>query len=108
MYLGQIVEKAGLAEAFQRPLHPYLQALLSAAPLPDPRIAKKRKPLPLKSLDVPSVDNLPSGCRFHTRCPYAKEICATEAPELKEYEDGHWVACHYTEVIPHWSFTQGS
>lgn len=105
MYLGQIVEKAGLAEAFQRPLHPYLQALLSAAPIPDPRIAKKRKPLPLKSLDVPSVDNLPSGCRFHTRCPYAKDICTTEAPELKEYENGHWVACHYTGVIPPWSLT---
>lgn len=105
MYLGRIVETGVLADVFERPLHPYLQALLAAAPIPDPRIAKGRKPLPLKSLDVPSADDLPSGCTFHPRCPYAKEICAQQVPQLEDREHRHLVACHLVGVIPPWRLT---
>ena len=103
MYLGQIVEKGNFQEVFDRPLHPYLQALISAAPIPDPRIAKKVKPLPLKSLEIPHADNPPSGCRFHTRCPYAEKICEEKVPELKDIGKDHWVACHLVERIPKWT-----
>lgn len=102
MYLGRIVETGGLEKVLQRPRHPYLQALLSASPVPDPKIAKSRKLPPLKSLEIPSAESLPGGCLFHPRCPYTKGICAQEVPELENYGGGHQVACHLTEVIPPW------
>ena len=102
MYLGRIVETGVLADVFERPLHPYLQALLAAAPIPDPKVAKKRKALPLKSLEVAGADAIPIGCAFHPRCPYAKEICTQEVPQLEARGNGHLAACHLVEVIPPW------
>ncbi len=91
MYLGQIVEVAP-AEIFDSPpMHPYTQALLDAAPLPDPELIQEILPLPG---DVPSPLHPPSGCRFHTRCPEAKEICQKDVPQLKEIGPGHLCACH--------------
>ncbi|OYT62045.1 MAG: oligopeptide ABC transporter ATP-binding protein [Thermofilum sp. ex4484_15] len=94
MYLGKILELAPEDEIIKRPLHPYTKALLAAVPVLDLEYAKTREPLPLKRLDVPSPINLPSGCRFHPRCPYAMEVCSREEPLLKEYSKGHYVACH--------------
>ncbi len=91
MYLGRIVELATDKEFYQNPLHPYSQALLSAVPIPDPEI--RRKKLVLQG-DVPSPINPPSGCSFHTRCPECKEICSRQEPPLQDAGDGHWVACH--------------
>ena len=102
IYLGRIVETGKLDEVFQKPLHPYFQALLGAAPIPDPKLARKKKVLPLKSMELPSVENLPSGCSFHPRCPYAEEICTRERPILKEHESSHWTACHRVGYIPSW------
>jgi len=101
MYLGMIVETGEFEEVFQKPRHPYLQALLSAAPVPDPKIAKRKRPLPLKSLEIPSAENPPSGCRFHPRCPYAEDICAQEIPALRSL-DNRLIACHLAERIPEW------
>jgi oligopeptide/dipeptide ABC transporter ATP-binding protein len=91
MYLGRIVELATDKELYQNPLHPYSQALLSAVPIPDPEI--RRKKLVLQG-DVPSPINPPSGCSFNTRCPECKEICSRQEPPLQDAGDGHWVACH--------------
>ena len=91
MYLGRIVEYTEKKELFTNPLHPYTEALLSAVPIPDPAI--KRKKLVLQG-DVPSPIAPPPGCHFHTRCPYAFDRCKVDEPPLKEVTLGHWAACH--------------
>jgi oligopeptide transport system ATP-binding protein len=98
MYLGKMVELADAAEIYDRPLHPYSKSLLSAVPIPDPKIARANKRIPLQG-DIPSPLNAPSGCPFRTRCPYAQERCAQSMPEFREVEKGHLVACHRTEEI---------
>jgi len=91
MYLGRIVELATDKELYQNPLHPYSRALLSAVPIPDPEI--QRKKIVLQG-DVPSPINPPPGCSFHTRCPECLEVCSRQEPTLQDMGDGHWVACH--------------
>jgi len=91
MYLGKIVEMATRQQIFASPKHPYTKALLSAVPVPDPTV--RRTPLILKG-DVPSPINPPSGCRFHTRCPYVFDRCRKEEPELRQRVEGQWAACH--------------
>jgi len=92
MYLGRIVEIASAKDLYTNPKHPYTEALLSAVPIPDPQV--KRKRIMLQG-DVPSPIHPPSGCHFHTRCPMAQHpLCSTEKPVLKPTGDGHWVACH--------------
>jgi oligopeptide transport system ATP-binding protein len=98
MYLGKMVELADAAEIYDRPLHPYSKSLLSAVPIPDPKIARANKRIPLQG-DIPSPLNAPSGCPFRTRCPYAQGKCAESMPEFKEVSTGHFVACHRTEEI---------
>ncbi|AUX32288.1 MULTISPECIES: ABC transporter ATP-binding protein [Sorangium] len=97
MYLGRIVERARPDALFRSPQHPYTQALLSAIPIPDPDQERKRRRLTLVG-EVPSPLNPPSGCHFHTRCPYAMERCSIEVPPLEERRPGHWAACHLTEL----------
>ena len=94
MYLGSMVEFGSKTDIFANPLHPYTKALFSAIPNPNPDIKMKRIAL---AGDIPSPANPPNGCRFHTRCPYAKEICKHITPEYKEYETGHFAACHLLE-----------
>lgn len=91
MYLGSMVETASRDELFLHPLHPYTKALLSAVPVPVPRL--KRERIVLKG-DIPSPANPPSGCKFHTRCPFAVEVCKAEIPLFRDAGGGHFVACH--------------
>ncbi|MBA2876148.1 ABC transporter ATP-binding protein [Thermaerobacillus caldiproteolyticus] len=93
MYLGKMMELTTSSQLFEEPLHPYTEALLSAIPLPNPRLAKKRERIILSG-DPPSPVNPPSGCRFRTRCPYAMDICAKAEPSWKEVKENHWTACH--------------
>ena len=92
MYLGKIVELADADEIYEQPQHPYSQSLLSAVPIPDPRIARANKRIVLKG-DIPSPLNAPSGCAFRTRCQYATEQCACQCPPLEDRGNGHFVAC---------------
>ncbi|EIF00882.1 ABC transporter ATP-binding protein [Saccharomonospora glauca] len=99
MYLGALVEETDADTLYEQPLHPYTKALLSAIPVPDPVVEDSREQI-LLSGDLPSPADPPSGCRFHTRCPWRQEtLCDTERPELREVGDGHRVACHYAEDI---------
>ena len=103
MYLGEVVELSPSRELYERPLHPYTVALVSAVPIPDPRVEARRKRMILRG-DVPSPANPPSGCRFHTRCWLRRELndperCVTETPELRQMTPGHGVACHFAEEL---------
>ena len=93
MYLGKIVEIGPAEEVIHDPLHPYTKVLLSAVPVPDPELSRKKKPIKLKSLDIPSPLNPPPGCKFHTRCPFAIKRCETDEPPLIEVKKDHQVAC---------------
>ncbi len=93
MYLGVIVELAERDELYENPLHPYTEALLSAVPIPDPEVTRARKRIILEG-SPPSPSDPPSGCRFHPRCPLARDHCQTQIPEWREIKRDHWVACH--------------
>lgn len=96
MYLGNLVELADKKDLYNRPLHPYTQALLQAIPVADPT---KRKEMAAIKGEIPSNVFVPKGCRFHTRCPYVKDICKQEVPEFRELEENHFVACHFAGEI---------
>ena len=98
MYLGRMVELAPAAEIYDHPLHPYSKSLLSAVPVPDPKVARANKRIVLTG-DIPSPLNAPSGCPFRTRCKYATEKCAESMPEFNEVSTGHFVACHRVAEI---------
>jgi oligopeptide transport system ATP-binding protein len=99
MYLGRMAEMADRDALYDRPMHPYTHALLSAVPIPDPNLEQSRARIILEG-DIPSPANPPAGCRFNTRCPKAQEgTCDVEVPELRELEPDHWVACHFPEVV---------
>ncbi|MEK4532081.1 ABC transporter ATP-binding protein [Solibacillus sp. FSL K6-1554] len=98
MYLGEIVEVTDSQTLFTEPLHPYSKALISAVPIPNPNIQPDRIIL---SGEVPSPSNPPSGCKFHTRCPFAMDLCKKEKPELMEITEGHTVACHFYREVSH-------
>ena len=99
MYLGKMVELSDWKRLYAQPHHPYTQSLLSAVPIPDPDIQKNRKRIILAG-DPPSPIDPPTGCRFHTRCPIAQDLCGKEAPEFKEVCDGHYCACHFAKPFP--------
>ena len=94
LYLGKLVETAELKELYSRPIHPYTQALLAAVPVPNP---SKRRTSPMPEGEIPNPINPPSGCRFHPRCPYAKDICNQKEPELNELMYKHKIACHFAK-----------
>lgn len=98
MYLGCIVELVESEELYKNPLHPYTKALLTAIPQPNPEVAKKRNRIILRG-EIPSPVNPPSGCKFRTRCPYAKDICSKQAPQLNDFGNGHYVACHFAGKV---------
>ncbi len=93
MYLGHMMEVAKSEELYQNPIHPYTKALLSAIPIPDPKIQRNRQRIELEG-DVPSPINPPNSCRFVDRCPYATDVCRKSTPKLEEIKEGHFVACH--------------
>jgi len=89
-----VMEVAPASELFASPLHPYTKSLISAAPIPDTAVERKRERLRLTG-EPPSAIDLPSGCRFRSRCPIATDRCAAEVPPLTEHRPGHWAACHF-------------
>jgi oligopeptide transport system ATP-binding protein len=93
MYLGKIVEVSSYESIYSNPQHPYTQALLSAVPIPDPVVEKKRRRQVLVG-DIPNPINPPTGCAFHPRCPFAMAHCKTITPQLQQTDSGHWVSCH--------------
>jgi oligopeptide transport system ATP-binding protein len=98
MYLGKIVESARAADLYHQPIHPYSNALLSAVPIPDPKLNCERERLVLEG-DVPSPIDPPSGCHFHTRCPWSTDVCAVDEPELIDFGAGHVAACHHPRNV---------
>ena len=102
MYLARMMEFGDVQTVIEHPSHPYLQALLTAVPIPDPVIARQKRDLPLKSIDMPSAAFPPSGCRFHPRCPYATDICKKDEPLLLPHNNV-LCACHHVNDIPKWS-----
>ncbi len=98
MYLGHMVELSDSNELYRHPFHPYTQTLLSAIPIADPKLSRAKKRIILEG-EIPSPMNPPSGCTFRTRCPYATDICAEKAPELKEWSPGHYGACHNLDKV---------
>jgi peptide/nickel transport system ATP-binding protein len=105
MYLGKVVELADRSDLYERPLHPYTHALLSAVPVPDPEVEARRDRIILRG-EIPSPTSPPSGCRFHTRCWLRTRLgepenCATAEPELRPMGTNHQVACHWVEELPH-------
>jgi oligopeptide transport system ATP-binding protein len=108
MYLGKVVEVADRLSLYEEPLHPYTRALLSAVPIPDPKLEAKRERTVLRG-EVPSPLKPPSGCVFHPRCPMAEARCSAEVPELRQLHSGHWAACHFAERhLADKSLTKGS
>lgn len=99
MYAGQLIEIADKDSIYERPSHPYTQALLSAVPIPDPEIERRRKRLGVVG-EVPNLIDPPEGCRFASRCPHREERCVAEAPVMRAVADGHTAACHFIERIP--------
>ena len=93
MYLGQLVELCAAEEIYDNPVHPYTQGLLSSIPVADPKLARQKDKSGIEG-DLPSPVEPPSGCRFHTRCPFAKDVCSQQAPPMREAAPGHQVACH--------------
>ncbi|MCY9547042.1 ABC transporter ATP-binding protein [Lysinibacillus xylanilyticus] len=98
MYLGKLVELTASEDLYAEPLHPYTQALLSSVPVPDPTFEREQL---IISGDIPSASNPPSGCTFHTRCPFKKEECSQVVPKMQEVKPGHYVACHLYDAIQH-------
>ena len=98
MYLGKMVELAGANEIYDHPMHPYSKSLLSAVPVPDPKVARANKRIVLSG-DIPSPLNAPSGCPFRTRCRFATDECAQTMPEFREVKPGHFVACHRVDEV---------
>jgi peptide/nickel transport system ATP-binding protein len=94
MYLGKIVEIGPAEEVYSNPIHPYTLSLLASLPIPDPKENRAREPMVLEG-DLPSPANPPTACRFHTRCPYATEICSEVEPQLVHHGRDHWAACHH-------------
>jgi oligopeptide/dipeptide ABC transporter ATP-binding protein len=95
MYLGKIMEMGDTKSVIETPLHPYTKALISVVPVPDPKVKRQKI---LLAGEIPSPIQIPSGCRFHTRCPIARDICSKEEPELQEVRPGHFVACPFSDV----------
>ena len=93
MYLGQLVEGSDSGEIYRNPLHPYTKGLLGSIPVANPRLAKQKEKSSIEG-DIPSPIHPPSGCRFHTRCPYATQACSEAVPQMKDVGGGHMVACH--------------
>ncbi|MFD4493095.1 ABC transporter ATP-binding protein [Lysinibacillus fusiformis] len=98
MYLGKLVELTASEDLYAEPLHPYTQALLSSVPVPDPTFEREQM---IITGDIPSASNPPSGCTFHTRCPFKMEQCSQVVPKMQEVKPGHYVACHLYEALQH-------